>query len=175
MSVPPRPVLARPARAARRLAAPRDASPRRAITLAPMEDERHQQGMPVLDRQVVRVPAVPPSLAGLPPRSVPETRPTPLQKHYVLLSAPALVLGAVAITALELGVPPGSPLVKLCVLVAAPLLAVANADAIVRIWRSAWAWMSVDRAKGLFRLAWVAVAVILYALLLGAAWLVIAA
>ena len=123
--------------------------------------------MPVLDRQAVRVAVAqpdptrlppgrsgfPPSLAGLPPRSVPETRPTPLQKHYVLLSAPALVLGAVAITAIELGVPPGSPLVKLCVLVAAPLLAVANADAIVRVWRSAWAWMPVDRTKGRFRLA----------------------
>lgn len=131
--------------------------------------------MPILDRQVVRVPIVPPSLAGLPPRSVPETRPTPLQKHYVLLSAPALVLGAVVITALELGVPLGSPLVKLCVLVAAPLLAVANGDAIVRIWRSAWAWMPVDRAKGLFRLAWVAVALTLYTLLLAATWMVLTA
>ena len=131
--------------------------------------------MPALDRQVVRGPVVPPSLAGLPPRSVPETKPTPLQKHYVLLSAPALVLGAVAITALEMGAAIGDPLVKGCVLVAAPLLAVANADAIVRIWRSAWAWMPVDRTKGLFRLAWVAVAVLLYALLLGAAWLVLSA
>jgi len=144
--------------------------------------------MPVLDRQAVRLPVaspgdaaapprsagLPPSLAGLPPRSVPETKPTPLQKHYVLLSAPALVFGAVAITALELGVPLGSLLVKGCVLVAAPLLAIANADAIVRIWRSAWAWMPVDRAKGLFRLAWVAAGAILYALLLGAAWLVLA-
>jgi hypothetical protein len=131
--------------------------------------------MPALDRQAVRLPVVPPSLAGLPPRSVPETKPTPLQKHYVLLSAPALVLGAVAITALEMGAAIGDPLVKSCVLIAAPLLAVANADAIVRIWRSAWAWMPVDRTKGLFRLAWVAVAVLLYALLLGAAWLVLSA
>jgi hypothetical protein len=61
------------------------------------------------------------------------------------------------------------------VLVAAPLLAVANADAVVRIWRSAWAWMPVDRGKGLFRLAWVAAGVLLYALLVGAAWLVLAA
>jgi hypothetical protein len=131
--------------------------------------------MPVLDRQAVRAPVVPPSLARLPPRSVPETKPTPLQKHYVLLSAPALVLGAVAITALEMGAAIGDPLVKGCVLVAAPLLAVANADAIVRIWRSAWAWMPVDRTKGLFRLAWVAVAALLYAILLGAAWLVLSA
>jgi hypothetical protein len=140
-----------------------------------VQDERYERGMPALDRQAVRAPVVPPSLAGLPPRSVPETKPTPLQKHYVLLSAPALVLGAVAITALEIGVPLDSALVKLCVLVAAPLLAIANADAIVRIWRSAWAWMPVDRTKGLFRLAWVAVGVFLYALLLGAAWLVLAA
>ena len=118
---------------------------------------------------------VPASLAGLPPRSVPEVRPTPLQKHYVLLSAPALILGTVAITALEMGVALGNPLIKLCVLIAAPLLAIANADAIVRIWRSAWAWMPVDVAKGRFRLAWVAVGVILYALLLAAAWLVVTA
>ena len=140
-----------------------------------MQDERYERGMPALDRQAVRSPVVPPSLAGLPPLSVPETKPTPLQKHYVLLSAPALILGAVAITALEIGVPLDSALVRLCVLVAAPLLSIANADAIVRIWRSAWAWMPVDRTKGLFRLAWVAVGVLLYALLVVAAWLVLAA
>ena len=111
--------------------------------------------MPALDRQPARVSSLPPSLQGLPPRSVPETAPTPLQKHYVLLSMPVLVLGAIAITALELGAPLGSPLVKLCVLIAAPLLVLTTADAGVRIWRSAWAWMPVDRGKGLFRLAWV--------------------
>ena len=67
--------------------------------------------MRVLDRQPVPGSAtgpastLPPSLQGLPPRSVPETAPTPLQKHYVLLSVPVLILGAIAITALELGVP----------------------------------------------------------------------
>ncbi len=115
------------------------------------------------------------AVAGLPPRSVPETRPTRLQKHYILLSAPALVLGAVAITALEMGAGFGSPLVKLCVILGAPLLALANADATVRIWRSAWAWMPVDRGRGLFRLAWTMVALVLYALLLVAAWLVLVA
>ena len=128
--------------------------------------------MPVLDRQAV--PSAAPGAAGT-PRSVPESRPTPLQKHYVLLSAPALVLGTVAITALETGAAPGSPLVKLCVIVAAPLLAIANADAIVRIWRSAWAWMPVDRGRGLFRLAWTLAGVILYVLLVAAAWLVVTA
>ena len=125
-----------------------------------MDDERWERGMPVLDRQAIAparpVPGpLPPSLQGLPPRSVPETAPTPLQKHYVLLSVPVLLLGAVAITALEFGTPLGSPLIKLCIVIAAPLLVVTTADAVVRIWRSAWAWMPVDRAKGWFRLAWV--------------------
>lgn len=144
--------------------------------------------MPVLDRQPAgpgasgasrpgtgHAPTLPPSLRGLPPRSVPEVAPTPLQKHYVLMSVPVLVLGAIAITALELGAPLGSPLVKLCVVVAAPLLLVTTADAVVRIWRSAWAWMPVDRTKGLFRLAWVAVSVLGLAGLVAAALLVLAA
>ncbi|MFL5757705.1 MAG: hypothetical protein ACJ77N_15620 [Chloroflexota bacterium] len=125
-----------------------------------MDDQRWEPGMPVLDRQRAREPVLPPSLAALPPRSVPETAPTPLQKHYVLVSVPVLVLGTIAITALEVGVPLGSPLVKLCVLLGAPLLAITTIDAIVRIWRSAWAWLPVNRGRGLFRLAWVAVAVI---------------
>jgi len=111
--------------------------------------------MPALDRQAVRAPVLPPSLRGQPPRSVPETRPTLLQPYYVLLSVPVLIAGAVAITALEAGLPPTSPLVRLCVLVGAPLLVVTALDATLRIWRSAWAWMPVDRVKGAFRLAWV--------------------
>ena len=138
--------------------------------------------MPVLDRQAVAgaapapqvvagrlAPVLPPSLQGLPPRSVPETEPTPLQKHYVLLSVPVLILGAIAITALEAGVPLGSPLIKLCVLIAAPLLVITTSDALVRIWRSAWAWMPVDRTKGLFRLAWVVTSLVGLAALIVAA------
>jgi len=137
-----------------------------------MDDERWEPGMPVLDRQAVREPApatprsphgatpLPPSLQGLPPRSVPEVAPTPLQKHYINLSVIVLICGAIAITALELGARLGDPLVKLCVVIAAPLLVITTADAILRIWRSAWAWMDVDRGKGLFRLAWVTVSVI---------------
>jgi hypothetical protein len=106
-----------------------------------MHDERWEPGMPVLDRQAApAAPAaaadahLPPSLRGLPPRSVPEPRPTPLQRHYVLISAPALVLGTIAITALELGAGFGSPLVKLCILLAAPLLLIGTLDATLRIW-----------------------------------------
>lgn len=110
--------------------------------------------MPVLDRQAVAAPVT---------RTldrIPEIAPTPLQKHYISLSAPALVAGFIAITAVETGTDPSSPLVKVCVIVGAPLLLVANGDAVLRIWRSAWAWMPVDRGRGLFRLAWVVAAVI---------------
>jgi hypothetical protein len=131
-----------------------------------MDDQRWEPGMPVLDRQAVREPTLPPSLQGLPPRSVPETRPTPLQKHYVLLNVPVLFAGAIAITALELGVSPSSPLVKLCVLVGVPLLIVTALDATVRIWRSAWAWMPVDRVKGVFRLTWVVAVLAIIAIVL---------
>jgi hypothetical protein len=158
-----------------------------------MDDERWEPGMPVLDRQPVAAPkpsppadraslaaaaaeaALPPSLRGLPPRSVPETAPTPLEKHYVLLSAPALVLGAIAITALELGAGFDSLLVKACVLIAAPLLLITTADATLRIWRSAWAWMPVDRGRGLFRLAWVLVSIVFLALIVLAVLLVLGA
>lgn len=131
-----------------------------------MDDERWEPGMPVLDRQEVpeRRPGaaqgLPPSLQGLPPRSVPEVDPTPLQKHYINLSVIVLICGAIAITALNLGARLGDPLIKLCVIVAAPLLVVTTADAVLRIWRSAWAWMAVDRGKGWFRLAWVAVSLV---------------
>jgi hypothetical protein len=132
-----------------------------------MDDERWEPGMPVLDRQAPASepsgpprPTLPPSLQGLPPRSVPEVAPTPLQRHYINLSAIVLVCGAVAITALNLGARLGDPLIKLCVAIAAPLLVITTADAIVRIWRSAWAWMPVDAGKGWFRLAWVAVSLI---------------
>jgi hypothetical protein len=131
-----------------------------------MDDPRWEPGMPVLDRQ----PAAPAAAAhgaathaagavdgrsARVPDRIPETAPTPLQPYYINLSAIALVAGAVAITALETGSELGSPLVKLCVLLAGPLLILANGDAVLRIWRSAWAWMAVDRGRGLFRLSWV--------------------
>jgi hypothetical protein len=140
-----------------------------------MNDERHVPGMPVLQRQTRPEPVLPPSLQGLPPRSVPETRPTPLQRYYINLSVITLFCGAIAISALELGVPMGSPLVKLCVVIGAPILVVTTADATLRIWRSAWAWMPVDRGKGLFRLGWVAVTLIGLVALSGAAIVVLMA
>jgi hypothetical protein len=110
-----------------------------------MDDPRWEPGMPVLERQAGPAPS---------PRSIPEVAPTPLQRQYINISAVALVAGFVAITALETGSTLGSPLVKLCILVAAPLLILTTADASLRIWRSAWAWMPVNRPRGLFRLSW---------------------
>ncbi len=140
-----------------------------------MDDPRWEPGLPVLDRQAVREPLLPPSLRGLPPRSVPEVAPTPLQPHYVGLSVVALICGAVAITALELGAPFGSPLVRLCALVGAPILVATTLDATLRIWRSAWAWMPVDRVKGAFRLAWVVATVTILAIVVAFALVVLAA
>lgn len=140
-----------------------------------MDDERWEPGMPVLDRQGPAIrpaptpTALPASLQGRPPRSVPEVVPTPLQKQYINLSVIVLICGAIAITALNLGARLGDPLIKLCVVIATPLLVVTTMDAIVRIWRSAWAWMAVDRGRAWFRLAWVAVSLIgLAALVAGA-------
>ncbi len=135
--------------------------------------------MPILDRQAAAsdraTSALPPSLQGLPARSVPEVAPTPLQPYYVYLSVIVLICGAIAITALELGAPLSSWLVKVCAIVAAPLLVVTTADAIVRIWRSAWAWMPVNPGRGAFRLAWVMVSVVGLGALVAASIVVIVA
>jgi hypothetical protein len=85
------------------------------------------------------------------------------------------VAGAVAITALNAGVPMSSPLVKLCVLVGAPIFVLTTADAAVRFYRSAWAWMPIDVGRGLFRLTWVAAALLGIGIALGAASLVLTA
>jgi hypothetical protein len=121
--------------------------------------------MPVLDRQAAPsapratgVPGAAGAAAVRTPDRVPETAPTPLQRQYINLSAIALVAGFIAITALETGSTLSSWLVKLCVLVGGPVLLLTTADAALRFWRSAWAWMAVDRNRGLFRLTWVAVA-----------------
>jgi hypothetical protein len=106
---------------------------------------------------------------------VPEVAPTPLQPHYINLSVIVLLCGAIAITALNLGARIGDPLIKLCVAVAAPLLVATTGDAIVRIWRSARAWMPVDPAKGWFRVAWVVVSLVGLAALVGAAVVVLSA
>jgi hypothetical protein len=138
-----------------------------------MDDPRWEPGMPVLDRQPA-TDALARRGVRVPDR-IPEIAPTPLQAHYINLSAVALVAGAIAITALETGSALGSPLVKLCVLIAGPLLLLANGDAVLRIWRSAWAWMPFDRGRGLFRLAWVVAGMIGLLVIAAASLIVVAA
>lgn len=123
--------------------------------------------MPVLDRQAIN--------ARRAPDRIPETRPTPLQRHYINLSAIALVAGAVAITALETGTPMSSPIVKLSALVAAPIFVITTADAAIRFYRSAWAWMPIDRGRGIFRLTWVLAALLGIGVVIGAASLIVTA
>jgi hypothetical protein len=132
-----------------------------------MDDERWEPGMPVLDRQGIN--------AHRAPDRVPETAPTPLQRHYINLSAIALVAGAIGITAVEAGSPLSSPIVKLCALVAAPIFVLTTADAALKFWRSAWAWMPVDRGRGAFRLVWAAAALIGIGVAIGAASLILTA
>jgi hypothetical protein len=74
-----------------------------------------------------------------------------------------------------LGLPVGAPLVKLCVLVGGPILFLTTADAGLRIWRSAWAWMPVNAGRGTFRLAWFAATVVLIGVLVLATWVVVTA
>lgn len=123
--------------------------------------------MPALDRQPIGHDRA--------PDRIPETKPTRLQKHYINLSAIALVAGALGITAVEAGMPLTNPLVKLCVLIAAPILVLTTADAAVRFYRSAWAWMPVDVGRGLFRLTWVAAALLGIGIVVGVASVVIMA
>ena len=134
---------------------------------AAMDDERWEAGMPVLDRQPIGHDRA--------PDRIPETAPTPLQNHYINLSAIALVAGAIAITALETGTPINSPVVKFCVLIAAPIFVVTTADAALRFYRSAWAWMPVDAGRGLFRLGWVALALLGIGVAIGATSMVLSA
>jgi hypothetical protein len=113
-------------------------------------------GGPALDRQARPVRLV---VQGRPlvPSRVPEDQPTPLRDTFIYVSIVALVCGVVAIMALELGTPFASWLVRIPVLVGGACLLAVTVDAIVRIARSARAWMPVHRANAWFRVVWVAV------------------
>lgn len=93
----------------------------------------------------------------LSPQRIPETRPTPLQDWFIYLSIVVLVCGVIAISALNFGVPLADPIVRLPVALGGAILAIVTLDALVRVWRSAWAWLPVDRGRGAFRFVWAAV------------------
>ena len=131
-----------------------------------MDDPRWEAGMPVLDRQESRAPM---------PDRIPETAPTPLQKQYINLSAIALIAGALTITALNAGIPMTSPLVKLFVIVGAPMLVITTGDAALRFWRSAKAWMPIDHGRAMFRLVWTAAALVGIGIVIGVASVILLA
>jgi hypothetical protein len=111
-----------------------------------------------LDRQE-RPEPVDASGRPLVPQRVPETKPTPLQDWFIYLSIIVLICGTVAISALELGAQASDLIVRLPVALGAAVLSVVTVDALVRVWRSAWAWLPVNRNRGLFRFVWAAVLV----------------
>ena len=130
--------------------------------------------MPALDRQPVPLRR---DVRGRPltPSRVPETKPTPLQPWFIYLSIVGLICGTIAITALNLGATLGDPAVRLAVLLGGLMLVLVTADAALRIWRSAFAWLPVDRGRGLFRFVWFGVACLGVALEIGAMLFVAAA
>lgn len=139
-----------------------------------MEHDDVVGGGPRLDRQErpLRLDA-----QGRPliPSRVPETRPTPLQDAFIYVSIVVLFSGVIAIMALELGTPMSSALVKVPVLIGGLALLAVTADALVRIWRSAFAWLPVARGRGLFRFVWVAVLAGALVVTLALLWVVISA
>lgn len=95
------------------------------------------------------------------PQRIPEAKPPILGDWFIYLSIVVLVCGVVAITGLNFGQTMSAPLVRLPLLLAAGLLLVLAADAALRVWRSAWAWLPVDRGRGLFRFVWTGVLVLI--------------
>jgi hypothetical protein len=107
-----------------------------------------------LDRQ-----ELPPPRANEPPQRVPEVRPPLLGDWFIYLSVVVLICGVIAITALEMGNPLGSAIVRFPAIIAAALLAFVAADAALRTWRSAFAWLPISRPRGVQRFVWTAVLV----------------
>ncbi|CAN5813541.1 hypothetical protein BH24CHL6_BH24CHL6_03050 [soil metagenome] len=123
-------------------------------------DEDKLVGAPRLERQ--QRPPQPAGRRREPPQRVPETSPTVLGDWFIYLSIVVLVCGVVGITALEFGQTLTSPIVRLPFLIAVLLLLVLAADACVRVWRSAWAWLPVNRGRGLFRFVWAGVLMLIF-------------
>ena len=90
---------------------------------------------------------------------MPETIPPLLGDWFIYLSIVVLICGVVAISALEFGSAGSSAVVRIPALIACALLVPISADGALRAWRSAWAWLPVDRNRGLFRFVWAAVLV----------------
>ncbi|MEO8625490.1 MAG: hypothetical protein ABI452_02210 [Candidatus Limnocylindrales bacterium] len=107
-----------------------------------------------LDRQELPRPR-----ADEPPQRVPETHPPLLGDWFIYLSIVVLLCGVIAITALELGSPLESIIVRFPAMIGAALLAVVAADAALRTWRSVGAWLPINRPRAIQRVVWTAVLV----------------
>jgi len=100
---------------------------------------------------------VPPPSRPQTPQRVPEANPPLLGDWFIYLSVIVLICGVVAISALEFGNQTASAIVRVPALIASVLMVPISADAALRVWRSAWTWLPVDRGRGLFRFVWAAV------------------
>ena len=92
-----------------------------------------------------------------PPQRLPEQHPPLLGDWFVYLSVVVLACGIVVISALNFGADLRSPVVRVPALIGAALLVVLAGDAALRVWRSAWAWLPVDRPRGFSRFVWAGV------------------
>ena len=90
---------------------------------------------------------------------------------FIYLSVVVLACGVTVITALSFGAELSSGLVRVPAMIGGGLLLILSTDALLRVWRSAWAWLRVDRARGLFRFVWVAVLAAISAVTV--AWLIV--
>jgi hypothetical protein len=110
-----------------------------------------------------------------PPQRVPESNPPVLGDWFIYLSVVVLICGVVAITALNFGADMRSAVVRFPGLVAIGLLIPLSADAGIRSWRSAWAWLPVDLPRGLSRFVWAAVLAAVFVASIGAVALLLTA
>jgi hypothetical protein len=92
-----------------------------------------------------------------PPQRLPESNPAVLGDWFIYLSVVVLICGVIAITAIEFGSKPTDALVRIPAVLGLGLLVPLAADAGVRAWRSAWAWLPVDKPRGLARFVWAVV------------------
>lgn len=88
---------------------------------------------------------------------MPEANPPVLGDWFIYLSVVVLICGVIAISALEFGGELSSAIVRIPAIIASALLIPISADAAIRVFRSAAAWLPVDRGRGLFRYVWAAV------------------
>lgn len=104
---------------------------------------------------------------------MPESKPPLLGDWFIYLSVVVLICGVISITALEFGNSLDSALVRFPALIAAGLMIVISGDAALRVWRSAWTWLPIDRGRGLFRFVWAAVLVGVLLASVGLIWFLI--